>query len=199
MPTSDPSGTIRFRAVTMGSFGRGCSNERERRRLSQRENVLSLEAKKQSDVFMEMAFSLGQLSTTPVRILPRSGLASFVSRASISSHRTVSSLVRLLLHPHHLSLTHRHPLPHDTNRGHSKTLHRPEKGHRHRTRCRHHLLRRILRAFGPRANPEDIRGHQVSGARSPPHFPFTVADLPVPIVPFFTPFVRFTAWLKHVD
>lgn len=53
------------------------------------------------------------------------------------------------------------PSPHETVGDNAKTLHRPQKSRRRRTRCRNHLLRRILRDFGSRRGPEDIRSYEV--------------------------------------
>jgi hypothetical protein len=61
--------------------------------------------------------------------------------------------------------------PHEALGDSAKTLHWPQKGHRHRTRRRNNLLRRILRHSRSRRDPKDIRSYEVRAACS---FPATL-------------------------
>ena len=193
-----PTATVYAYDCRHGFAGqRGCGNGRQRRPHAgltylSRKNALSIDTKKQKDqriVFMEMAFSTVPCESVVDLDLPRCGK---LYHLGCSPLRFGSPPIPGIFH----SLI--HPLPHGPAGDSQKTLHRPEKGHRHRIRCRNHLLRRVLRAFGPRSDPKNIRSYQVSVARSfPPHFSFTRTDLLRPSVPF-TPFVHPPSRLKHV-
>ena len=61
-----------------------------------------------------------------------------------------------------------HPIPHEAPRDSPQTLQRPQKGPRNRSRCRDHLLRRVLCGLEPRRDPKDIRRDEVSAACFPP-------------------------------
>ena len=77
--------------------------------------------------------------------------------------------------------------PHEAVGDSTKALHRPQKGHRPRTRRRDNLLWRVLRDFRSRRGPKDIRSYEVRLACSfPATLPFHSKRCPAPIAPFPT-------------